>query len=36
MYDYNYDCPLPATYSWPHQDEPVTPITEITGDHLKH
>uniref|UniRef100_A0A1B6DG24 Malic enzyme n=2 Tax=Clastoptera arizonana TaxID=38151 RepID=A0A1B6DG24_9HEMI len=36
MYDYNYDCPLPATYSWPEQIEPHTPVSKISGDHLKH
>lgn len=36
MYDYNYDCPLPATYPWPEQIEPETlEVSEISGDHLK-
>lgn len=37
MYDYNYDCPLPATYPWPEQVEPPTiAVSEISGDHLKN
>ncbi|KAK7603503.1 hypothetical protein V9T40_003502 [Parthenolecanium corni] len=38
MYDYNYDCPLPPTYSWPKEAEeiiPPKPISELTGEHLK-
>lgn len=38
MYDYNYDCPLPATYPWPKEaSEEITPkaISELSGDHLK-
>lgn len=38
MYDYNYDCPLPVTYSWPREAEeiiPPKPISELTGEHLK-
>lgn len=38
MYDYNYDCPLPATYHWPKEAEEIIPpksIAELTGDHLK-
>lgn len=39
MYDYNYDCPLPATYAWPKGVEeiiPPKPISELTGEHLKN
>lgn len=37
MYDYHYDCPLPATYDWPDQivfEKPL-PVSQITGEHLK-
>ncbi|KAI5712807.1 hypothetical protein M8J76_007630 [Diaphorina citri] len=37
MYDYHYDCPLPATYEWPDQisfEQPI-PVSQITGEHLK-
>lgn len=39
IYDYNYDCPLPATYSWPKEaEEIISPksISELTGEHLKN
>nr|CAD7462111.1 unnamed protein product [Timema tahoe] len=30
MYNYNYDSPLPATYSWPEQDQFTLNTTTIT------
>lgn len=40
MYDYNYDCPLPATYYWPEEamekDDQIGPVHNLPGDHLKH
>ncbi|XP_046672810.1 LOW QUALITY PROTEIN: NADP-dependent malic enzyme-like [Homalodisca vitripennis] len=40
MYDYNYDCPLPATYQWPEEamdhDDTVSKLEDHPGDHLKH